>query len=109
MRMWKVDPTMMCRKHLLGEHVEMHMFVGTINKGIVKDFSNSKYVTEGLVEVHSIKMRHEELVAEMTRRGYDHKTNLPDFKEFVCGSVDVAASETELGRRCTECKFENDG
>ena len=34
MRMWMVDPKIMCRKHLLGEHVEHHMFVGTINKRI---------------------------------------------------------------------------
>ena len=32
MRMWMIDPTMLCTKHLLGEHVELHMFVGTINK-----------------------------------------------------------------------------
>lgn len=25
--MWGVDPSAMCRNHLLGEHVEMHMFV----------------------------------------------------------------------------------
>ena len=34
MRMWNVDPKLMCNKHLLGEHVEMHMFFGTIQKGI---------------------------------------------------------------------------
>ena len=33
MRMWNVDVTKMCNKHLLGEHVEMHMFVGIIIKG----------------------------------------------------------------------------
>lgn len=34
MRMWKVNPKNMCRQHLLGEHVECHMFVGAILKGI---------------------------------------------------------------------------
>lgn len=33
MRMWMVPPELMCRQHLLGEHVELHMFVGAINKG----------------------------------------------------------------------------
>ena len=33
MRMWMVDPKKMCRKHLLGEHVEIHMMVGTLLKG----------------------------------------------------------------------------
>lgn len=25
MRMWMVDPTIMCRQHLLGEHYELHV------------------------------------------------------------------------------------
>lgn len=34
MRMWMVPPRHMCRKHLLGEHVELHMFVGSIKNGV---------------------------------------------------------------------------
>lgn len=107
MRMWKVDPSKMCRKHLLGEHVEMHMFVGTINKGVVKDFPNSRYVKDGLVEVHHIRARHDELVAEMTRRGYNHKTPLPEFKEYECGKVSTSLNQVELSRRCSDCDFED--
>ena len=33
MRMWMVPPSKMCRQHLLGEHVEIHMLVGTMRKG----------------------------------------------------------------------------
>lgn len=115
MRLWKVDPSKLCRNHLLGEHNEMHSFVGTINKwkkggkGAMKDFVGSRFVTDGLVEVHYIKQRHEELVAEMEKRGMNHKSPLPDFEEFECGKIDVAANEKELGRRCTSCQFENDG
>ena len=32
MRMWLVPPQLMCDQHLLGEHLEMHMFIGTIRK-----------------------------------------------------------------------------
>jgi hypothetical protein len=32
--MWMVDPRQMCRQHLLGEHNELHMFAGTMRKGI---------------------------------------------------------------------------
>ena len=31
MRMWLVDPKKLCREHLLGEHLEMHMFAYSIN------------------------------------------------------------------------------
>lgn len=32
MRQWLVDPRCLCDKHLLGEHVEHHMFIGTLRK-----------------------------------------------------------------------------
>lgn len=115
MRQWNVDPTKLCRQHLLGEHNEMHTFVGTINrwraggKGAMKDFPNSRFVTEGLVEVHTIRARHDELASELERRGLKHNSPLIEFKEFVAGKIDVKANEVELGRRCTQCQFENDG
>jgi len=28
MRMWMLNPKALCRKHLMGEHVEIHMLVG---------------------------------------------------------------------------------
>ncbi len=46
MRMWNVLPEYLCRKHLLGEHVEMHMFVGTIKRGV----SLNGYIKNKLVE-----------------------------------------------------------
>lgn len=33
MRMWMLPPETMCRKHLLGEHVELHMLLGTMKRG----------------------------------------------------------------------------
>lgn len=33
MRMWGVDPKVLCTKHMIGEHAETHMFLGTIKKG----------------------------------------------------------------------------
>lgn len=99
MRMWLVPPEVMCRKHLLGEHVEMHMFVGTINKGT----SIQGYISDGLVEVHRIKARHDALAEEMTHRGYNHASPLPEFEAWQEGSVDPSKSQRELIRRCKEC------
>jgi hypothetical protein len=106
--MWKVDPTKMCRKHLLGEHVEMHMFVGSINKGI----NIEGYIRTGLVDVSDISSRHDCLADEMRQRGYKHNKELPliDLVKLIqltktLGKVDVTANEIELHRRCKECKF----
>ena len=32
MRQWMCDPRFMCNKHLFGEHVEHHMFIGTLER-----------------------------------------------------------------------------
>jgi len=95
-----VDPRCMCRQHLLGEHVELHMFVGTINKN--KKLNG--FVKNGLVEVKSIKKRHADLVAEMERRGMSHKSPLPEFEEFDLGVVDAEVSRKELIKRCERCR-----
>jgi hypothetical protein len=98
--MWLVDPKIMCRKHLLGEHVELHMFVGTIKKGT----SIKGYVDNHLVDTSLIKQRHEELVKEMERRGYKHKTPLEYVDSFNVGKIDPEVSKAILLSRCIECK-----
>ena len=75
MRMWMIDPKKMCDQHLLGEHVELHMLVGSIKKGI----SLNGYVRNGLIEPKSIIKRHEQLAKEMKRRGMNHRSPLKSF------------------------------
>jgi hypothetical protein len=98
--MWNVDPKMLCRNHLLGEHRELHALVGIINRKICLD----GYIANRLIEVHNIKTRHQELVQEMQCRGYNHKSSLPDFDSFVCGDVDVEKNIIDLKMRCRECR-----
>lgn len=99
MRMWNIKPESMCRKHLLGEHVEMHMFVGTIKRGK----SIQGYLDNQLVETGKIKKRHNALVKEMLKRGYNHNSPLND--EFIeAGYADAEANEVELLRRCSDCR-----
>lgn len=100
MRMWKVDPKVLCTKHLLGEHVEMHMFVGTIRKGVSMD----GYIVGGLVETQHIKSRHDELAAEMVRRGMNHKSPMENLSVAPAGSVNVEGNLVELARRCPTCR-----
>jgi hypothetical protein len=110
MRMWLTNPKEMCRQHLLGEHVEMHMFVGTIRKGM----SVEGYVSGGLFEVDKILERHDELVIEMSRRGFHHGSPITQEQEEMIlewmkknknyGKVDSAKNRLELANRCEECK-----
>ena len=100
MRMWGVDPKVLCTKHMIGEHAELHMFLGTINKGT----SIKGYINNGLLEVHNLKNIHEELKNEMIKRGMNHKSEFPEFKSWNEGYVDIDNNINELKKRCDKCR-----
>ena len=100
MRMWMVDPRRMCSQHLLGEHVELHMLVGSLRKGR----SLTGFVANGLIEVHSVRARHAQLVREMKRRGFRHRSPLPSFTARRLGRVIRSKSLADLAERCKECR-----
>jgi hypothetical protein len=102
MRMWMVDTKIMCRQHLLGEHNEIHKWLGSYNKGI----SVRGYLEKGLIEPIAIVDRHNELVGEMKRRGYNHRSPLPHFEfipEILEYKIDKGSALIELIRRCPRC------
>lgn len=100
MRMWNVEPKIMCRQHLLGEHLEMHMFAGTLRKGKPID----GWAKRGQCISTQIKQRHDELMEEMVRRGYNHKSPMDvNPTDIEVGWVDPAANLVELANRCTAC------
>jgi hypothetical protein len=101
MRQWLVDPQLLCRKHLLGEHVEHHMFAGSIHKGkSVKGF-----LRDGLLEPKTLQTRHSQLVGEMISRGYNHKSPLlkVDVSHLPDGKIDINKNIEDLRNRCEEC------
>ena len=103
MRMWGIDPKKMCKQHLLGEHLEMHMFVGSIKKGIsLKGYYNNKLVCTNL-----IKSRHDDLASEMISRGMKHKSPIIEtdiHNDFKYGEIDIKANMNELMDRCAKCR-----
>jgi hypothetical protein len=97
-----VDPELLCRKHLLGEHVECHMFRGSLRKGT----SLRGFLDAGLLDSRLLARRHDQLAKEMQRRGYRHQSPLPrDFGARAATSdVDSTAAIRELASRCEECR-----
>lgn len=77
MRIWDVQPRNLCRAHLLGEHRELHGLWNILvnNK---KGYSHHPETLRWQGKLPALHARHSQLVAEMTRRGYSHKTPLPD-------------------------------
>lgn len=108
MRMWMIPPTMLCRKHLLGEHSELHKH----RHNFVKRHSIKGRISPVVqIEVSSMRSRHEELVEEMKRRGYNHNSpyEMPDIsylpKEVLELKVDPEISFKDLACRCSECNI----
>jgi len=107
MRQWLINPRHMCRQHLLGEHVEIHMMYGTM-----KQHKNvGGYIENNLLEPSSLRWRHDELVEEMQARGYNHKSPLGDMGEIYVFYNDIwsktinrKAAFLELMSRCGECR-----
>ena len=97
-----VDPRIMCRQHLLGEHAEIHMFIGTINHG----YSVEGYLEKGLLEIHGLYDRHDELVIEMKRRNYKHDSTISKkWKQASkLGSVCKDKNLKQLISRCSRCR-----
>ena len=95
MRLWPVPPQTMCRQHLLGEHVETHMMVGSLIRS-----KSMEGFYDGLIDTRLIRPRHDALVAEMLRRGYRHNSPLPAFVDPQCGRLN---GETPQGR-CEACQ-----
>lgn len=103
MRMWNVNPNLLCTKHLTGEHSEMHMFAASFRLGRkVEGFLRDK-----LLSPSEIAKRHDELATEMTLRGMNHQSPLeqPDVGALAgVTTVDSEANLYELVRRCPACR-----
>lgn len=106
MRMWMINPKILCKKHLTGEHVETHMFVGAINKG--KSIAGHTIMNQA--EPQKLMQRHDELAAEMLARGYKHESPLikPQLEKLPRGTllakVNKKAALADLLARCLDCK-----
>jgi hypothetical protein len=75
LRIWDVDPALLCRKHLLGEHRELHGLwnILLLNK---RGYAAHPETKRWVGKQAALFNRHESLVAEMIRRGYVHASPL---------------------------------
>ena len=102
-----VNPSFLCRKHLLGEHGELHKFLSTWRKRCRIDGR----VKGNAIEPESYQKRHDELAKEMVSRGYNHNSpcEQPDWSYLpeTQGDVRVNTEESlkELVSRCPQCKL----
>jgi hypothetical protein len=85
MRIWDVPPRELCRSHLLGEHRELHSLWSILTKHM-SGFAHHPETLRWQGKLRALYHRHEQLVAEMHRRGYEHHTPL-DIREATGSAV----------------------
>jgi len=105
MRVWDVPPAMLCNKHLLGEHRELH---GLWNIHVLgkKGYSLHPETKRWAGKLKALFARHEMLVGEMQRRGFRHSSPLDEV--YATGSavqdvfIDVPEAQIEIlrGKPC---------
>lgn len=106
MRMWMIDPSKLCRRHLLGEHLECHMFLGTLRRGR----SVTGYLENNQFEPRSLYARHEAIAAEMIARGYGHHTPMraatveAAVAHVADVRIDTDSAQRTLMARCHLCR-----
>ena len=75
MRIWDLAPRLLCRQHLLGEHRELHAIWSILTNG-KRGYRHHPEVIRWEGALRALFARHDQLVAEMTRRGYRHMSPL---------------------------------
>lgn len=108
MRMWMIEPKLLCDQHLLGEHGEIHKHRHVFEKQqsitgrVEKDFPD--------IEPDRMEYRHHELALEMKERGFNHLSpyECPDLN-YLSPSHRMARANifhnlADLCKRCPDCK-----
>jgi hypothetical protein len=77
MRIWDIDPRLLCRNHLLGEHSELHAIWNILTRG-KKGYAAHPETKRWQGKLKALFIVHEEIVQEMRARGYDHRSPLDE-------------------------------
>ncbi len=108
MRIWDVSPEFLCRKHLLGEHRELHA-LWTILAQDKKGYRKHPETIRWEGKLAALYKRHEEEVLEIEKRGWNHYSPL-DIKLAVGKStqtefVNTVSEQKEIlkGKKC-DCR-----
>ncbi len=77
MRVWDIPPKLLCDKHLLGEHAEIHALWTVITKG-KKGYSSHPETIRWRGRLKALYLRHDAVSKEMARRGFNHSSFLDE-------------------------------
>lgn len=91
MRVWDIHPGFLNRQSLLGEHREIHAIHTVISQG-KKGYSRHPETLRWQDHLGALWLRHQQVVAEMRVRGFNHFSPLPaPLAEIIWPSVFIDA------------------
>jgi hypothetical protein len=76
-RIWDLEPRLLCDQHLLGEHRELHAVWSVLTTGKT-GYARHPETLRWRGRLAALYVRHEQQVAEMHRRGFRHASPLDD-------------------------------
>ena len=106
MRMWMINPKLMCDKHLLGEHGEIHK---NRHNFVKKHKVTGRIIPFVQIEPQSMLSRHDELAVEMVSRGMNHKSlyEMPSISHLPLNEqiakANIQRNVVDLANRCKSC------
>ena len=108
MRIWDLPPKRLCRQHLLGEHRELHA-IWTVLTQDRKGYARHPETLRWRGRLRALFRRHDALVGEMARRGYNHRSPLDPRQARGLGTQRVyvdppARQRVLLRRKGCDCK-----
>jgi hypothetical protein len=105
--MWMINPKLLCDKHLIAEHGEIHKHLPSFRK---RNRIDGRFYPVVQIQLWNLPERHDDLAEEMLHRGMNHKSPLldvPDLKKlyptFYYKNVDPEVSIIDLQNRCNKC------
>ena len=107
-RIWDLDPRVLCDRHLLGEHRELHAIWSILTTGKT-GYANHPETRRWRGRLAALYARHDEQIAEMDRRGFRHASPLD--RHLATGAVrqtefvdPPAAQRARLAERGCGCR-----
>lgn len=102
-RIWDIEPDVLCRNHLLGEHRELHGLWNILTRDM-RGYRFHPETRRWEGKLPALYRRHEALVAEMARRGYRHASPLDPSLAIGAEEQDAYVHLPEAQRRILASK-----
>jgi hypothetical protein len=109
-RIWdQIKPEQLCRKHLLGEHRELHGLWNILQridegkKPQALGYGNHPETRRWIGHAGALRERHNLLVIEMQSRGYNHASPLPEIKRLGSNKLPEPLDDQAAHLKQKEC------